>query len=101
MRSWILLAGFGVITLIGGCGVQRSDRELLTELRKLTMPPDFKEEKITTENDLWKKRGKAAQALLKEFESSHGTSPLLNDGRAETLKILRRDPEAVEKAVEL
>lgn len=109
MKVRILLALFGAAALVVGVvlyanGNQRSDKELLADLQKLSTPPDLKVEKIETAKDLkelLKKRGEEARALLKQFEAKHAKSPLLHDARAEALKALTMGQEPQPGAVEV
>ena len=102
MKPWIFLAGLAVMTLLGGCGSPRGDKELLAELHKLSAVPDYKAEKIKSDEDLrafWRKRGTPAVALLKELSPAIPIVRCSTTARAVTLKILRWDPDAGEKAV--
>jgi len=106
-RTFLALCGLAALALawapLAGAQ-QRTDKELLAELRRLAEPPDLDKEKIDTPDAfkaILKKRGDAARDLLKDFEARHAKSPLLQEARAETLKVLTVGNEPQAGAAEL
>jgi thiol-disulfide isomerase/thioredoxin len=97
MKYRMLLALFAA-ALLAGCS-QRSDQQLLTELNKLTDPPDEKQGKF--DEAAKRKRAENAQSLLREFEERHPNSPQLNEARAKALEVLRLPKEPAEGAADV
>ncbi len=98
MKFRVLLALCAAAALVTGCN-QRSDQQLLTELNKLTDPPNSKTEK--SDEAARKKRAEQARELLKEFESNYPQSPLLNEARAQALKAMTLTREPADGAAEV
>jgi thiol-disulfide isomerase/thioredoxin len=93
MKSRIFLAVCGLVVVVVvwvlyAHANQRSDRELLEELRKLSAVEGDKHSAQNLTPAQRTKRGEAALDLLKDFESRHASSSLLNEARSETLKVL-------------
>jgi thiol-disulfide isomerase/thioredoxin len=94
MKCRALLALFAAAALLAGCG-QRSDQQLLAELHKLSDTITEKSDAATREQ-----RAEQAEGLIKEFESRHAGSPLLNEARGEALKVMAQSRTPAATAAE-